>query len=85
MTRKDIKREVHAVLIEMDIPPRSITDTASFQKDLGLDSLDFAEMVLQCEIRIQLDIPITEIEDLATVREIIDYLYTMHKEKITTH
>ena len=85
MTRKDIKREVHAVLIEMDVPPKSITDTASFQKDLGLDSLDFAEMVLQCEMRIQLDIPITEIEDLATVQQIVDYLYVMYKEKLPTH
>lgn len=83
MTRKDIQREVHAVLIEMDVSPKSITDTASFQKDLGLDSLDFAEMVLQCEIRIQLDIPITEIEDLATVKEVIDYLYLMHRGKMT--
>ena len=85
MTRNDIKREVHAVLIDMDVSPKSITDTASFQKDLGLDSLDFAEMVLQCEIRIQLDIPITEIEDIATVKEVIDYLYTMHKGKMTAH
>ena len=52
---------------------------------MGLDSLDFAEMVLQCEIRIQLDIPITEIEDIATVKEVIDYLYTMHKGKMTAH
>ncbi len=85
MTRKDIKREVHAVLIEMDVPPKSITDTASFQKDLGLDSLDFAEMVLQCEMRIELDIPITEIEDLTTVNEVVDYLYLMYKEKLTAH
>ncbi len=85
MTRNDIKREVYAVLVEMDVPPKSITDTASFQRDLGLDSLDFAEMVLQCEIRIQLDIPITEIEDLTTVKEIVDYLYAMYKEKLTTH
>jgi len=41
MTRKDIKREVHAVLVDMDVSPKSITDTASFQKDLGLDSLDY--------------------------------------------
>ncbi len=74
MTQTDIKREVTAVLIKMGIPTKAITDKASFQKDLGLDSLDFAEMVMEFEMRFHLDIPFTEAEDIHTVKEAVQYL-----------
>jgi len=74
MTRTDIKREVYAVLNEMGIPSKAITDSASFQKDLGLDSLDFAEMVIQFELRFNVDIPITEAEDITTVKEALEHI-----------
>lgn len=74
MTQTDIRREVIAVLEKMGVPQKAITDKASFQKDLGLDSLDFAEMVMEFEMRFQLEIPFTEAEDINTVQEAITYL-----------
>jgi len=81
MTHTDVKRGVYAVLIEMGIPQKAITDKASFQRDLGLDSLDFAEMVLQFEMRFDVDMPITEAEDITTVKEAIDYLTAILRMK----
>lgn len=84
MTQTDIRREVIAVLMNMGIATKAITDHASFQKDLGLDSLDFAEMVMEFEMRFNLDIPFTEAELITTVSDAIRYLYHSlnHKEKI---
>jgi len=81
MTRTDIKREVIAVLIKMGVPTKAITDKASFQKDLGLDSLDFAEMVMEFEMRFHLDIPFTEAEDIHTVIEAVNYVSTALTQK----
>ncbi len=75
MTPIDIKREVAAVLQEMGIAEKAITDKANFSKDLGLDSLDFVEMVMQFEVRFNIDIPTTEAEDICTVKQAIDYLH----------
>ena len=69
-----VKNEVFKVLIEMGIAPKAITTTASFYKDLGLDSLDFAEMVMEVEQRFNVEIPALEAENLCTVQQAIDYL-----------
>jgi len=74
MTQTDIRREVIAVLVKMGVPQKAITDKASFQKDLGLDSLDFAEMVMEFEMRFNLDIPFTEAEDINNVGEAVSYV-----------
>ena len=83
MTQTDIKREVIAVLMGMGGSSKAITDHASFQKDLGLDSLDFAEMVMEFEMRFNLDIPFTEAELITTVSEAISYLYQNLQQKTT--
>ena len=75
MTQINIKREVISVLNEMGIAEKAITEKASFSKDLGLDSLDFVEMVMQFELRFNIDIPTLEAEDICTVKQAIDYLY----------
>ena len=36
--------------------------------------LDFAEMVLQLELRFNVDMPISEVEEIGTVKEAVDYL-----------
>ena len=81
MTQTDIKREVTAVLMNMGVSPKAITEHASFQKDLGLDSLDFAEMVMEFELRFNLDIPFTEAEDITTVSEATSYVYQSLTQK----
>ena len=74
MTQIDIKREVISVLSDMGISERAITEKANFSKDLGLDSLDFVEMVMEFELRFDLSIPTLEAEKICTVKHAIDYL-----------
>lgn len=70
----NVKKEIFKVLVEMGIAPKAITNKASFYKDLGLDSLDFAEMVMEFEQRLNVEIPALEAENIATVQQAIDYL-----------
>jgi acyl carrier protein len=74
MTPNKIKREVTSVLLDMGIAEKAITEKANFSKDLGLDSLDFVEMVMELELRFNISIPTMEAEKICTVKQAIDYL-----------
>lgn len=74
MTQKKIKKEVIYILSSMGISEKAITSNASFVKDLGLDSLDFAELVMELELLFNVNIPIVEAEHLQTVQEAVLYI-----------
>lgn len=76
----NIKNEIYKVLIEMGIAPKAITNKASCYKDLGLNSLDFAELVMEVEQRFDIEIPILEAEKFLTVQHAIDYLKNRQKQ-----
>ena len=74
MTYKNIKQEVLNILFNMGVAEKALTGNASFIKDLGLDSLDFAELLLELEQAFSLDIPILEAENLQTIKEVVLYI-----------
>lgn len=74
MTQKNIHQEVVTILNNMGISEKAITTKASFIKDLGLDSLDFAELVMELETAFNMEIPILEVEKINTVNEVITYI-----------
>ena len=52
----------------------TITAETSFKEDLGADSLDLFELVMSLEEEFGVEIPSEDLEKIATVGEIIDYL-----------
>lgn len=75
MNKKDtIQKEIVTLLSNMGIAEKAITQKASFVKDLGLDSLDFAELILELESSFNIEIPILEAENLETVWQAVDYI-----------
>jgi len=74
MTRIQIKNELYHILLDMGLASNAITERASFQKDLGLDSLDFAELIFLFETHFNLEIPILEAEAIETVKGAIDLI-----------
>ena len=82
MTKKEIHQEIKLLLIQMGIAPKSITKQASYYKDLGLDSLDFAELIMECESRLDLSINCDMMEQLHTVKDTIDYVYQLKKSTL---
>lgn len=74
MTKTSLKQEVVHTLGLMGIAPKAITDNSNFSKDLGLDSLDISELMMEFELKFNVEIPYNEAEKIQTVRQAIDYL-----------
>ena len=65
---RDISEKEHGVERE------KLTDEASFIEDLGADSLDIVELVMEFEKEFNIDIPDEDAEKLRTVGDAIGYL-----------
>jgi NADH dehydrogenase (ubiquinone) 1 alpha/beta subcomplex 1 len=51
-----------------------VTPAATFEKDLGLDSLDVVELVMALEEEFGLEIPDAEADKIASVADAINYI-----------
>src|ERR1044071_4502776 len=59
---------------ELGVEREKLTDEASFIEDLGADSLDIVELVMEFEKEFNIDIPDEDAEKLRTVGDAIGYL-----------
>ena len=59
---------------ELGVEREKLTSEASFIEDLGADSLDIVELVMEFEKEFNIDIPDEEAEKLRTVGDAIGYL-----------
>jgi len=59
---------------ELGVEREKLTDNASFIEDLGADSLDIVELVMEFEKEFNIDIPDEDAEKLRTVGDAIGYL-----------
>lgn len=46
----------------------------NFKDDLGVDSLDLYEIVMKMEDEFDVEIPAEELEDVATLEDVLNYL-----------
>ena len=71
----DISSKVKAIIVEkLVIDESEVTDTASFQQDLGADSLDTVELIMEFEKEFDIQIPDDQAENIATVGQAISYI-----------
>ena len=59
---------------ELGVEREKLTADASFIEDLGADSLDIVELVMEFEKEFNIDIPDEDAEKLRTVGDAIGYL-----------
>ena len=59
---------------ELGVEREKLSDGASFIEDLGADSLDIVELVMEFEKEFNIDIPDEDAEKLRTVGDAIGYL-----------
>ncbi len=69
--RDDIFGALKEGLLERGIEEDKITYEADLVRDLGLDSLDTVEVTMGLEERFGVEIPDTELEDVATVSDAV--------------
>ena len=59
----------------MGVDPSEVTETASFTNDLGADSLDIVELIMEFEKQFNIEIPDDDAGDkIATVGDAIKYI-----------
>ncbi len=62
---------------QFDLEPDSISENTSFVDDLGIDSLDVVELVMELEDAFGLDqIPEEELKKMRTVGDLVEYVST---------
>lgn len=59
---------------QLGVDEEDVTPEANFVEDLGADSLDTVELVMELEDEFDLTIPDEEAEKLKTIGEAIDYI-----------
>lgn len=70
-----IAERVKKIIVEkLGVEKSEVTDEASFSIDLGADSLDTVELIMEFEKEFDLSIPDEEAEHIATVGDAISYL-----------
>lgn len=59
---------------QLSVEAEGITEASSFKDDLGADSLDLFELVMALEDEYGVEIPAEDLENLATVGDVMNYL-----------
>ena len=73
MEYEEIVSKVKAIIVDkLGIEPSEVTENANFTNDLGADSLDTVELLMEFERVFGIKIPDEEISTIATVKDAID-------------
>ncbi len=71
----DLKAKVTEIIVnKLGVEESQITDEASFTKDLGADSLDTVELIMEFEKEFDLTIEDSDAEKIQTVGQVVSYL-----------
>jgi acyl carrier protein len=71
----DINAKVKAIIVDkLGVEESEITPTASFTNDLGADSLDTVELIMEFEKAFGITIPDEAAEKISTVGDAIAYI-----------
>jgi len=71
----DVSAKVKEIIVnKLGVDEAQITPEASFTNDLGADSLDTVELVMEFEKAFNLQIPDEDAEKISTVGDAVKYL-----------
>jgi acyl carrier protein len=71
----DVASKVKAIIVDkLGVEESEVTNEASFTNDLGADSLDTVELIMEFEKEFDLAIPDDEAEKISTVGEAINHI-----------
>ncbi|GAB3772787.1 acyl carrier protein [Spirosoma horti] len=69
-----MKKRVIEILKEFGVQESAITDQTHFSRDLGLDSLDSVDLIMQLEKEFGIRIPDEDYGKLTTMQGVLTYL-----------
>ncbi len=71
----DIEKRVKEIIVDkLTVDENEVTPNAEFSKDLGADSLDTVELIMEFEKEFDITIPDAEAEKISTVGDAIKYI-----------
>lgn len=75
MSSEEIFEKVKGVIVEqLGVAEGNITMKASFIDDLGADSLDIVELIMDLEEEFDIEIPDSDAEKVVTVGDVVEYI-----------
>lgn len=73
MEYAEIVKKVQAIIVDkLGVEPSEVTESANFTNDLGADSLDTVELLMEFEKVFGIKIPDEETAGIATVKDAVD-------------
>ncbi|GIV38900.1 MAG: acyl carrier protein [Thermonema sp.] len=79
---EEILQTLRDILSEkLGIQPASVTPEAHLVKDLGIDSLDYIEIIMELEQVYNMSIPETDSEHFKTVEDVMLYIHDKKLKK----
>ena len=70
-----LEEKVISIITEqLDVTREECIPAASFIDDLGADSLDLVELIMEMEEAFDIQIADNELEKIRTVKDVLDYL-----------
>jgi len=71
----DISEKVIGIIVDkLGVENSEVTKDASFANDLGADSLDTVELIMEFEKTFSIEIPDEDAEKIVTVGDAVDYI-----------
>lgn len=74
-----MKERVISILMNFGVQATAITNDVHFTRDLGLDSLDTVDLIMQLEKEFGIRIPDEDYQKLTTLRGVLTYLEHEHR------
>ena len=75
ITMSDIATRVKKIIVDkLGVDEAEVTNEASFTNDLGADSLDTVELIMEFEKEFNISIPDEQAETITTVGQAVTYL-----------
>ena len=75
MERKELEVKVIDIIAEkLHVEKDQVTPEASFTNDLGADSLDTVELIMEIEHEFNISIPDEDAAGISIVKDVIDYV-----------
>ncbi|NBC28238.1 MAG: acyl carrier protein [Bacteroidetes bacterium] len=72
---QDVESKVKAIIVDkLGVDESEVVTEANFTNDLGADSLDTVELIMEFEKEFDLSIPDEDAENIATVGDAVKYL-----------
>ncbi|MCL1866134.1 MAG: acyl carrier protein [Oscillospiraceae bacterium] len=71
----DVFEEVRKIIVEqLDKDEEAVTLSSNIADDLGADSLDVVDLVMEFEDKFSVEIPDEQVENIKTVEDIVKFI-----------